>query len=213
MTTIVFLGFLIWANLNDLKSLSTLSLKSDLSPKERKSNKQAISRISQSTVLKIFVNYVQIISIIKSLNLSWPSELIDFFTFHSSFGQITDNLLSVDCIMSPNISIPLLYMRTIAVSILPYLIALLIGIFWLGYYLIKRVDALTYFISSLVIFFFLVQPTIINFVSRLTSCREIDEGKYYVYFQMTHECYTEEHTRYVWIKLILNYIALLTERD
>ena len=143
MSTIAFLGLLIWSNLVDLKALSRFSLTDETSPMYIMKNKYVLNKVCQSIILKIFVNYAQILSISNSLNIRWPGEVSSFLKLQSSFGQLSDSLLSIECLIKTDIGIPYVYFRSILLCIFPFFVALIILGFWSTYSLIIIVPIIT----------------------------------------------------------------------
>lgn len=82
-------------------------------------------------------------------------------------------------------------------GLLPLLINLILLIFWLGVKLKRRISVRNDLITSLVISNFILQPSVIDIMTRLLSCQEIDKGKYYISSQLNFECYTDEYYEYV----------------
>lgn len=74
---------------------------------------------------------------------------------------------------------------------------ILILLFWFGVKLIKKTPIKNDLITTLVISNFILQPSVIDVMTRILSCQEIDPGKFYISTQLTLECYTSEHYEYV----------------
>lgn len=61
----------------------------------------------------------------------------------------------------------------------------------------KKITIRNDLITTLVISNFILQPSVIDVMTRILSCTEIDTGKFYISAQLTLECYTSEHIQYV----------------
>ena len=72
-------------------------------------------------------------------------------------------------------------------------------IFWMTVKFLKRMKIKNDLITTLVISNFILQPSVIDMMTRILSCQEVDQGKFYISAQLTLECYSDEHYQYVFI--------------
>ncbi len=67
----------------------------------RKSNAEILASLKESKVLgisfKIFLNYIQTVSIVASFNMKWPIYARSFFNAQSGVGTFSTQLFSLDC--------------------------------------------------------------------------------------------------------------------
>ena len=93
---------------------------------------------------------------------------------------------------------PVVFFQALINSMLPFLLIILITLFWLFYALLKKMDISSIkekLISTSIITIFTLQPSIINYLFSMISCREIDKN--YIQSFLTVECFNEDH--YSWI--------------
>ena len=62
-----------------------------------------MAMMNKTIYLKIFVNYLQVISLSKGYNLNWPGELVTVFKVQGQAGQIAQQILALDCFISSKI--------------------------------------------------------------------------------------------------------------
>lgn len=161
-----------------------------------------------SVYIKILINYSQMIGIIQNLNLEWPFYITDFFKILTSFGFISTQILTLDCFFNNNLfSLSRIYLNGLS-SVLLY-IALLFAsflFFFLSKFLLKKKKQFNKFIMFFLILSVMFQPNGIKDSSDIVSCQNVD-GKNYVVDQMSIECYTLEHNKWVknfiYIKIII----------
>ena len=83
----------------------------------------------------------------------------------------------------------------------PYIFSIGVIVFWKLYGFISKADTTSKIFMSLLITYNYLQPSLILVTSKLVSCTEVDQGKFYLASELTIECYTERH--YLYVILIL----------
>jgi hypothetical protein len=58
-----------------------------------------VKKKSVAINMKIFLNYLQMISIISLFDLKWPYQVKNFILFQSSIFSISNQMLSIDCLL------------------------------------------------------------------------------------------------------------------
>ena len=56
-----------------------------------------------SILLRILTNYFQVITITSYFNLNWPIEMQKFYNIFSQVGQVSNNIVSLDCLIKDNV--------------------------------------------------------------------------------------------------------------
>jgi len=72
--------------------------------------------------------------------------------------------------------------------------------FWIFYKIWTKKAVLNDMITTLLISTYFLQPTIINMMAKIVSCKEIDPDKYYITTYLYFQCYTDQHDKYVTLK-------------
>lgn len=77
------------------------------------------------------------------------------------------------------------------------MINVLLLIFWGLVKFLKKNSVRNDLITSLVISNFIFQPSVIDMMTRVISCEEIDPDKFYISAQLDQECFTDQHNTYI----------------
>ena len=149
---------------------------------------------------KIIVDYFQMISFVKGLDLNWTEIVSIFFQIDYYVGNAPGYIFSFDCLIQDSFSIKPLYLQMILFSSLPFISIFLIWCFWFwrlkkSYHQNIQLFWQKYTTSELVLLNIL-QPTIVNAMMKILTCREID-GTYYILNNYNYECRNEENTWYI----------------
>lgn len=68
---------------------------------------------------------------------------------------------------------------------------------WFTVKLIKKIPIKDALITTLVVANFIFQPSVIDVMSKILSCKEIDKNEFFLSVQLSFQCYTDEHIFYV----------------
>ncbi|EWS75586.1 transmembrane protein, putative (macronuclear) [Tetrahymena thermophila SB210] len=181
------------------RNQSSLNLSSNLNQQNQTNDKSGV-------YIKLFTNYIQIVSSIATFNLSIPQGI---FEFPQTVGSPTKQIqVQFDCIIrKTDIDIPIIYTRLIFSMLFPifYMIIFLLGIFLL--HCIRKEKKFDWFVVSTSAIFLIIymQPDLVAQIIALMSCRTIGDTDY-ILSNVSFECYTEEHKYYT---LILMFPLLL----
>ncbi|EAR82590.2 transmembrane protein, putative (macronuclear) [Tetrahymena thermophila SB210] len=151
---------------------------------------------------KQFIHQLQVLFCLQNLNLEFGS----LFEVSNKFViPLSTNIHSLDCFLTEiSNQVPMYVTRLIWATIIPFILYFITILF---YYIIARIKRQNdqgehsfniqhkYFTKTAAIFFiFIMQQGIIDSLIQIVSCRQIG-GKYYIQFQVSEECYTEEHKK------------------
>ncbi|KAL4478475.1 hypothetical protein ABPG74_006710 [Tetrahymena malaccensis] len=153
-------------------------------------------------VMKLFTAYIQLILVINSLNIKFPLGLNEITL---NIGDPASQMgYSLDCglhQLSRGI-IPMTYFRLIWTQFMPFLYVI---VFILGYFLYYKIinkQCRTEILSIAFIYIYIsMQPSIVSQSIQIISCREI-LGVKYIKANVSEECYTSQHIKYILILLI-----------
>ena len=159
-------------------------------------DKLSENRMHKTIFLKMMINYLQIISLVKDVNLSWPFDVRSFFEAQSKIGDASNQILSFDCLLS-NYTTDIVYMKMLIVFFLPMIATVALMAFFFILSVIMNAKVIGYLINSIIITYFLLQPIVINVCFNILSCKELDQGSYYISSYLTTQCYTETYYIYV----------------
>ena len=108
-------------------------------------------------------------------------------------------LLKFTKILQEEISIPIIYLKALVMTVLPFIILTIIATFWFVYIITQKKNAMFFierFLTSTVICVFSIQPSIIDSLISLISCVDIGNNSYITSY-LLEECYTERHTNWL----------------
>ena len=149
-----------------------------------------------SIYFKILLNYIQVVSLTISFNLSWPYLVKKMFEVQGQTAGSSDQLLSVDCFLQGKIKA--FYAKLIILALVPAVCLLFSALFWVIWGKAKQCEYVKEkLVGSIVVQLFFFQPTIIKYNFSLFNCTEITPGDYYVTEDMSIKCWDRNHQLYV----------------
>ena len=168
------------------------------------SNKNLKNQLNESKSLsiyiRIFINYSQMIAIIHSLELKWPYYVATYLRVSGNVGSVNTQLFSLDCLISDyDLNIEVIYLKAMSNSLiyLGFIIGAA-GVFLMKWVFYKIKNEKSKFIIFTIVISILMQPNTIKDTSDLFNCQSINEKKF-LYEEMKVECYTPDHTRWVYL--------------
>lgn len=132
-----------------------------------------------STYLKIFLNYIQSISIVLNLGMKFPFYAKEYFKVYSIFGNVSSQTISFDCFLQDyQINIQAIYFETFFSIGLPYVITfssgfILIAIF---YFWKKKKFEIHKFVAIIIVSSIFLQPTIITMLYKNMVCKKLNSN-------------------------------------
>ena len=192
--SVCLIGFYIMVIYSNIKLIDALEV--DENAKRIKEN--SLEKFYPPIFNKILVDYIQVISLIKDLDLDWPSEISDFFQIHYMAGNAPAYLYSFDCLVGKDAMIPSIYLKTIMITITPIICFLLQKIFWSIYQKVKGVNMNYKYITSRLVVSNLLLPTIVNISSKILACQNV-EGTQYIKSDLYYECYSKDNVFYMFV--------------
>jgi len=164
---------------------------------KKSSNRAFDVKKGMSVYLKILMNYLQMVSIIQSLDLQWPFYVQNYLNVYSNIGGVSTQILSFDCLLQDyNINTKSIYIQTVLTIFLPYGV-FLISMFILGLiYLYKRKSQLIRFIVIVIVVSIFLQPSIIKVLFDNLTCETIENSSYLV-ANMLINCNDEDKKTWV----------------
>lgn len=152
-----------------------------------------------SIYLKIFVNYLQLVSVTASFDLDWPVNISQLLDSQKSAGNISEEIFSLECFQSGEENKQeAFFMKLIVVSCIPILILMSSTLIWTLLALCySRWTYLKYqMVNSLAVAFFMMHPNIFHVAMNYLNCREIDPGEFWLSSYLTIRCWNGSHSRY-----------------
>jgi hypothetical protein len=159
--------------------------------------------ISES-VQKIFLNYLQVISLCSRFPLKWPPALKGLFAFQGYISTLGEHLVNPDCIATTSTSAELYYSKVLTFALMPIFIVMIAFLFWyvMGIYknkpfFKKRLtptsntykDAFVVTISSVL---YLMYPALVGNAFSLFDCKKVGAIRY-LRVDLNEECFVGRH--------------------
>ena len=156
---------------------------------------------NNSLLYKILIDHIQFLGINENIGFDVPNYFQLMNSVQSGSVYFVQQLFSFDCFIKYtsndfNLQDSLILIRSACVALLPLFSIIMIIIFWSLYYILKKKkkkkDILTQVVASIVITLFLLQPTILNSMSRLFACMALGKENY-VTADMNMLCWGSDH--------------------
>lgn len=151
-------------------------------------------------LIKILLNYIQIIGIVTSMNLDWPDFALDYLKIQQTAGNLSQQSFSFDCFVSEKYNrtnSQVYFDKIILYLLMPAILSCICLFLWTIVSLIK-IDAKyikNHFVGSVVIIALLLHSIIIKITFSPFSCKNID-GDLYLNDDLDVKCWVGAHKLY-----------------
>ena len=81
-------------------------------------------------IQKIFLNFLQVITLFSAFPLQWPPELEGLFEFQGAISTVGERLVNPDCASHSSSAVELYYAKQMVFALLPFMLVIFIFIFW-----------------------------------------------------------------------------------
>ena len=191
-------------------------------------------KANNSVLLRIIINYLQIISLLASIDVEWPSLLGNLLSTNSKFSSLSEEVFSVNCLFIYGVkrfNIEAAYLKTLLIVLSPFGFVLCGVIFWVIYFKYKK-QALSdknltnKVITTIVIIGFNLQPTVIKNAFALFQCTNLyrsDSPINYLTMDYDIQCWHGDHSLWalglgltslvIWIILLPSLIVIILKRN
>jgi len=150
--------------------------------------------------VKIFVNFLQMLAVVVSIDLSWPTFVRSFLDAQHLLGNVAEQLFSTACILQETNISSIYFGKVVIIIVLP---AVLIALFMLSFLLLTAFRAMHLVrdkvVTCAVVILFILHPSITKVLFSSFSCKEILPGEYWLSADMSIRCWNESH-----VKLLLS---------
>jgi len=150
--------------------------------------------------VKIFVNFLQMLAVVVSIDLSWPTFVRRFLDAQHLLGSVAEQLFSTACILQETDISSIYFGKVVIIIVLP---AVLIALLMLSFLLLTAFRAMHLgrdkVVTSAVVILFILHPSITKVLFSSFSCREILPREYWLSADMSIRCWNESH-----VKLLLS---------
>lgn len=153
-----------------------------------------------SVLLRILLNFVQEIVILRNLDLKWPIQISSFFTGMKQTGNVNYALISYSCMYGKTGSgEDTIFNDQQVVLYLPLALFFLCAVFWGIFTVVKRDRK--FLTCHLVMTISVVHTTflmhIFNTNLNMISCAKMEHGTYWLLYDLRVQCWVGRHMNYV----------------
>jgi len=144
--------------------------------------------------MKILVNFLQLLAVVSSLDVSWPSFVSTFLDVQYSLGNVAEQLFSVSCILQEIEGADLYISKLAIVIILPAALIAIFACLCLILALCRAIRSVKdKVLTSAVVILFVLHPSVTKTLLSGFSCREIRPGEYWLSADLSKRCWSPDH--------------------
>ena len=154
-------------------------------------------RALHATYLKSLMNYLQLVMLMGSFNLSWPTLTKEMLNIQDSAGNFSERLFTTDCLEDNFDENEAFYTKLLLLSAAPITFFALSSLGWLLVAVCKKsVSVLkNELVASAIILFFLLHPSVMRVMFSAFNCEEVRSGEYWVSGLLV-KCWEGKHLTY-----------------
>lgn len=146
--------------------------------------------------MKIFVNYLQTLAVVVSIDLGWPAFVRSFLNAQHLMGNVAEQLFSVSCILQEMDIFSVYYGEVVIIIVLP---AALIVLFMISFLLLSAFTAIHFIrdkaVTSAVVILFILHPSLTKLLFSSFSCKEILPEEFWLSADLSLRCWTDSHAK------------------
>lgn len=150
-----------------------------------------------SVYIKILTNYLQLVLLVSSFNLNWPSLVKSLLSTQETAGSATEQLFSFDCYLDGNFTgTDVFYQKLVIVGVLPVVIVVLAVMYWGPVALCRQNSNVlkSQLVSTIIVLLFLAHPSIVQTMFKAFSCMEIDPDETWLLEDLALKCWNTDHS-------------------
>jgi len=150
-----------------------------------------------SVYIKILTNYLQLVLLVSSFNLNWPSLVKSLLSSQETVGSATEQLFSFDCYLDGNFTgTDVFYQKLVIVGFLPVFIVFMSILVWGPVALCRRSSHVmrNQLVSTIIVLLFLAHPSIVQTMFKAFSCMEVDSGETWLLEDLALRCWNTDHS-------------------
>jgi len=149
-----------------------------------------------SVLIRIMINFSQVMMLLNNFDLSWPLELTNYFDGMEFLGNTSQVAFSTECVNSS--SIKHIFVKEMFMAFLPIGIILISLSFWGIVALVKKnTDYLKqHFVCTLILLLLTLHPNILNTSFNIMSCKLMENDTWWLIADFSVECWKGDHLKY-----------------
>ena len=193
---VVVFSFLVWDNMDGA---------SDMVPRDHKTDKNVVEYSREmpfhSIVIRIVSSYLQVAGMLLQFDLTLPPEVRTLIKVESSSGALGEQLLLFDCGVEIRDDVQMFLLKqVVSVWVFPFLGLACCALFWTCYHVKNKNNTQLFFtatdgfISSLMVLFFTLFPSLVNRLALSFACQKYGDTLL-VQEALSVECFTGPHVQ------------------
>lgn len=157
------------------------------------SSRQAL----HSVYLKVLMNYFQLVMLMGSFNLSWPTLMKKMLDIQDSAGSFSEHMFTTDCLEDNFDENEAFYQKLLLLSASPIVFFVISSVFWVLLAACKQSISMlkNELVASGIILFFLLHPSVMRVMFNAFNCEEVRPGEYWVTGLLV-KCWEGKHLTY-----------------
>jgi hypothetical protein len=167
-----------------------------------------------SIYIRIFANYIQLVSFIGAFKISWPNTFSNLMNAQDLTGSATQQVFSVDCYLETENDpvFGVFFMKLTFLFLAPFLIMGVSILFWGIYAAVKknRIYLKSHLLTTIIVLLFLFHPDIVEMIFSAFSCMQIDPGEFYLYKDLEIQCWDSHYMYFAMFVGLPSLIAWVT---
>ena len=186
----------------------------DMSKEVVNNHVQSSKKANGAILIRIFVNYLQIVSLIEEVPIVWPVTFKKTLSVNSQLSLAKGFAISSDCFLQLGrraTSIQETFLKTLLVVLMPFICIILSILFWIIYFKLKKrrifdnEKFINQVVATIVVICFNLQPNIIKSCFELFQCVNLYRTDTPVHFLVSDydlQCWTHEHLSWLYLLAI-----------
>ena len=191
LIAILVTSFLIWDNLDGAR---------DMIPKDKDDTEHSTAMPFHSIAIRIVSSYMQVAGMLMRFDLTLPASVASLVAVESGASSLGERLVMFECLTDSRNDFYLFMVRQIAmVWLIPLASILCCTLFW--FVLFRRKWSFDGWVSSLMVLFYTLFPSIVTRVALTSSCRQYG-SRALLTEALSVTCWSEDHwAAIIWIGL------------
>ena len=120
-----------------------------------------------SAYLRLLWNHVQLLTLLATFRFEWPTAVKRFLNLFETVSEAPQEIFSFECLLMETSALPRFFTNLLFNSLTPVAVTLVIALVWRIRMLHRGGKFCSRFISSILIFYFLIHPTVARYIFQL----------------------------------------------
>lgn len=147
--------------------------------------------------MKILLNYFQMVSFIKSLDIKWPFYVDEYLKSVAFINSISNSIVNIECLTNQyHIAGEIVHLKAVFSAILPICLLFLVLVIMFFQLKLKRKNNFNKILLAFFVISIFMHPNILQSLFDNITCLEL-EDKEYLIKQLDIDCNSSDHNQWV----------------